>query len=342
MVSLESFFVTTQPFYVAYDRLNPFLQYLNPSEGWSLFFARFQRAFVLTSLVYVLVGQLMEISLGYAETGDMVKVTESLAWVIIGIICMCVWWTFYVKSGQITQVIRRLKQIFPAEEVILEQINAAEILLPLTKIMNTFQNFYIFTLVFKLGYPLVELLIEYWTQGRVVFHYPLSVWFPFKITSWPLYITIFLFDSWGIFLSTCPMVVMTAIIGGITSTLSVQFKVLAFEFNSFKPHRGLSHHDVDLQVIKALIGRHCDLIALSEEIKVIFSSFLLGNYIFCSMGLSLFMFVTATSVKQDVIIDFLGNVICFIFYISTLSMFGHRYTEYVRKGVSANLSQFIM
>lgn len=328
MVAFESFFVTTLPFFF-YDRMNPFVLFLRPITNLRvLFWARVQRVFVCLCLAYVIFGQLMQIYLGYMQNGNMVVVTESLAWVIIGMICLDVCWTICARTGPILHIIKHLKSIYPQDKDVLERIDAKKVLDPLTRIFTYFQSIYVFTLVFKVGLPLWPLLQNYWADEKLTFEMPLRVWYPFNAYN-PLWVAfVYLFEGWGTFLSTCPMIVITSLIGGITSALCVQFKLLAFEFGAFKS-RGREFYAEDSQRLKTLVERHCALIELGEEIKDIFSSFLLGNYVFCSIGMSLFMFVSATSENRDVIIEFAGNVICFVLYISTLSLFGHRYIEHV-------------
>lgn len=324
-VTFESFFDTTLRLFF-YDRLNPYILYRRPlAPGWPTTRAQLQRHFMHFSLIYVVLGQVTQIFLGFMRTGDVITASESLAYSVIGTICIFVSWTFNKRTQEMYEIIKHLQQMYPKDNRILEKINVREILTPLKIVMTIFRTCYYVTLGFKYVAPLIETVNGYMKNGELDLRLPLHVWYPFDAHRPVLVVIIFVFESWGAALSTTPMPIVTTMIGGITSAFCVQFKLLAHEFNNLKP-RGR-----DTEKLKQLIKRHCVLINLSEEIKEMFSAFLLGNYILCSIGYALFLFVVTFSDKQAVVIEYAGCCICFVFYISTVSMFGHTYMENVRK-----------
>lgn len=294
--------------------------------------AKGQRIFICSSLFYILVGQVVDIYLNYKSTGDVVAVTESLAWVLIGKICVVVCWTIHTRTEPITEIINKLAEIYPQEDSLLEELNVISIIRPLQRIMGVFQTSYMITMIFKLILPVVQSVFVYFivneTQKEFSLVFPLGVWYPFDpYRSVLLTAAVYIFEAWGAFLSTTPMLVVTALIGGITSNLCVQFKLLTADMANFKPRQ--YQNDSALHAIKLFVLRHYQLIRLTDDVKNIFSSFLLGNYCACSIGMSLCMFVATTSDNWDVVIEYVCCVFCFIFYITTLSFFGQRYMEEV-------------
>lgn len=326
MVPFEEFFVTTKSFY-CYDRLSPYLLYLNPLEGsCSLLLAKAQRHFAFLCLAYALSGQVLQIYLGYAKTGDMVAVTESLAWVLLGIITVEVFRTFYLRTGQTTNIIRHLKELYPSDAATQEEIKLREVLDPLKWGFRCFQTAYLITIGFKISLPILVNLNNLLVGRTVTLSLPLNVWYPFDPLNPIVMVFVYIFEAWAAILITCPLIALIALIAGITSVFCVQFRLLCLEFRKLNCPK---YHSEDMRKLKALVQRHSAMIALGEEINEIFSSFLLSNYVVCSASMSLFLFVAVTSTKQDVVIEYTGNLICNISYILTLSIFGHRYKEHV-------------
>lgn len=326
MVPFEEFFVTSKSFYF-YDRLSPYLLYLNPLQGkWSHILAKAQRHFAFLCLVYALFGQLLQIYLGYAKTGNMVAVTESLAWILLGIVTVEVFRTLYLRTGQTTAVISHLRELYPSDADTQEVIKVREVLDPLRWGFRCFQAAYLITIGFKISLPILVNLRSVLGGGELKLRLPLDVWYPFDPLNPIIVVFVYIFEAWAAILITCPLIAMIALIAGITSVFCVQFRLLCLEFTQLNCRK---YHSEDMQKLKALVQRHSALIALGGEINEIFSSFLLTNYVVCSASMSLFLFVAVTSTKQDVVIEYTGNLTCNIAYILTLSIFGHRYKEHV-------------
>lgn len=324
-VTFESFFKHNLRLFF-YDPINPYLLYLRPlAKGWPMTRGQIIRQFGHVSLLYVVVGQLTQIILGYINTGDVITACESLAYSIIGTICIFVCWTIQTRTKDMYEIIMELEEIYPKDKDVLEKINAREIFVPLEIIMVIFRTCYYVTLGFKYAAPLIETLIGYLDIGHLDLRLPLHVWYPFDPHRPVLIVVVFIYELWGAFMSTTPMPIVTSLLGGITSAICVQFRLLNWELENLRPDRNGKNTEALIKLIK----RHTLLIDKSGQIEEMFSVFLLGNYILCSLGLSLFMFVTIFSDKQAVVIEYIGCCTCFIFYISIVSMFGHTYMENV-------------
>lgn len=333
-LSIEDFFATTRHF-LFYDRLNPYRQFLEPvHRRSSLLLGQLQRTLVFSSLLYAICGQVTEMYLGYSRTGNIVQVTESLAWVIVAVISLDICVTFHSKSAAILDVLSSLRRLFPqggggGGEEQAKDLQLNLLLDPLVFIMTVFQRCYKTTLAFKILVPLAQALVRLLRAGEWEFQLPLHIWFPFDPQHLLVLPLVYAFEGWAAFLSTGPMVVMTALIGGITSVLCVQLKVLGHSFRSFGGNKSPAE---DLREFVGLVQRHRELISLSEDSKAVFSSFLLRNYVLCSTGLSVFMFVAVTSDNTEVVVEYVGDVVCFNFYIATMSFFGNRLIEHVSAG----------
>lgn len=329
MISFEAFFETTL-FYTFYDRLNPYQQFLDPlQDGWKYSRARFQRVLALASLVYVIFGQVAQIYLSFSETGNFYQVIESLAWVIVALISLDVSVTIVTKSTPIINIIHILKRIYPTEGQIQEDIDVKSIWEPLTTLLQIYFRFHSITLFVKSLTPIAKALIDLGMKGQWEVGFPFHVWYPFDSHSTKIFPLVYAYECWGVFIITVPIIVISSIIGGISSVLCVQLKGLAHAFRTFKSNDNTS----DKSRLISLIQKHCDLISLSEEFKEIFSSFFLRNYFYCSTGLSLFMFVAVTTKNSEVAIEYVSGVICFNIYIATLSFFGQILIDHVSGGL---------
>lgn len=327
MIAFESFFAISQPFFF-YDPLNPYDQFQTPlTSGPKYFRALIQRDFVFLCLIYLIFGQLAQAYLGYSSTGNLLNVTESLAWCIVAMLSFAICLTSRLKGEGISRIIAELRRLYPEDAKAQEDAQVGRILNPLKTILRTFQKFYVITLGFKVLMPIGLIFYEglvhqNWTTRLAT---PLYVWYPFQPNDFTI-LFVYVYEAWGAFLSTGPLMFITSLIGGMSSVFCVLLKDLAVRFGEFR-----TGNEQYLLSLRSLIQRHNELISLSEDMKEIFSSFLLVNYVCVSLGMSLFMFVTVASPNLGIVIEFVGDVICFNIYIGTLSYFGHRYIEHVSK-----------
>lgn len=329
MILFEDFF-NTSSYYLFYDRLNPYYQYLDPlTSGWQYRRAVVQQGFVLASLCYMIFGQTLQIYIGYSETKDLVLVTESLSWVIVGFISLDVCLTIRSKSTAMTNILLDLKALYSEDKKCQEQIGSNALHDELVMIFKIFQRAHSTTLAFKLAIPLGKAVIGYIDNGTWQFDLPFHVWYPVNPKN--LFFTpfLYLFECWASFLSTGPMVAICIFVAGIGSLICVQFMELTYQFKHFNPRRG--DFSQDCAKLTVLVKRHLFLIKLSGILREIFTNFLLRNYVFCSVGISIFMFVSVSSSDTMIILEYCADVACFTCYISILSLFGHRLIEHVRK-----------
>lgn len=328
MISFEAFFGTTL-LYTFYDRLNPYRQFLDPvGDGRKYLIARCKRVLVFISLVYVIFGQLTQIYLSFSKTGNFYQVIESLAWVIVALISLDVCVTIPSQSTPIINILHSLKRIYPEDGHTQEEIDVKSIWNPLAALLDLYFKSHTVTVFAKALTPFANALIALWIRGQWDLVLPFHVWYPFDSHNPKIFPLVYVYECWAILISTVPCIVITSIVGGISSVLCVQLKGLAHAFSTFKRNGNSS----DKSRLISLIQKHCDLILMSEDLMEVFSSFLLRNYFYCSTGISLFMFVAVTTENTEVVIEYVSGVICFNIYIATLSYFGQRLIENVRVG----------
>lgn len=339
MLSFEDFFTTT--FYFYYDRLHPYLQYREPLSGWKHTGALVQQVFLLLSILYAVLGQILQVYIGYSQTKDIVIVTESLSWIIIGLISLDICATLTHKTKDLVNILWGLKANYSKDRDLEKRIPISELHEEIVKIFKAFQRTHIAIYLGKILLPLFLAIFGYAMHRTWEFNLALNVWYPVDREDPFVTPFLYLFECWVIFACSGPMVAFCAFLGGIASVICVQYMELANDFKHLQLKRGNYCQD-SVNLIK-LVKRHLRLIELSEQMKEIFTDFFLQNYVLSSVGIGVFMFVTVTSNNPVIILEFISESICFITYISTLSLFGQRLIEHVRtlKNVSSWWERFI-
>lgn len=327
MASFEAFFATTLHYY-SYDRLNPYLVYMAPvTKGLVFILAHLQRILIFLTLVYAFLAQLIELYSGYLQTGDYLQAIDTFAYMILEVIALEICWTMRTKSVSITRLISDLHRMHPGPAA-LERINAKQVLDPLTWAFKNFQRAYGVALVLRVLTPVAKILNEYLTTGNLVLRLPLRVWYPFDPYRPLRYGFVYIFEVCIVLLSTWPLIMVSAFLGGLTTLVCVQLKQLALDFRHFIPRNGTCFRE-DLRHLGILVQRHGVLLGFSDELNQCFGSFLLCNYVFCSIGLSMFMFGTVAARNTSTTIEYAFVVISYTFYIGALSLFGQSLIDHV-------------
>lgn len=326
-VNFDSFFVYTD-FFMAYDPPNPYAQFRNRYVTPRMYrLAVFGRVLMWTWLLSLCCAEMAEFYFNVIGSANLLLITESLAWIMVGGVCLATNYTFWKQGDRLTALLRTLHQMYPTAAETQADIDVAHELQGLVNVMGTFEKMWFYTMGLKVSVPVLRAFVLVCVRGAWKFQLALTVYYPFDPYDNRFVAFVYVYESVGTVLSTIAMMATSSLFAGVVTQLSIQFKLLIHDIERLRPRR--ETRDLDLEALSALIRRHNLLIDFCVELRDVFSKFLFANYFLCSIGMSMFLFVLVTQNNAEIIAEYVGDVICFTAYIGTLSFYGDKLIELV-------------
>lgn len=304
---------------LSYILINPYRQFAHPLTGWKYGVGVVQFWVIFASILLIVGGEFWYIYDAIRAHSDIVSISFCMNWMIFGVIsveCMLM----IHRNGHRTQLIMEcLNDIFrhlkarPDVEFIGNYLS--EKIEPISY----------FVIVYKVAKWIMVLAGPIWRgYGYIAsrhVHVDSVLLLKYPTHSENIYwsLAIFLWETWAIIATAQLQCGYLALLAAITIHINLNFQLLIRDFEALDPHKNANATDNMVRLAR----QHDEVLRIADEIRSLYSSSLLINYMLNSIAMCSLIFVIVNSPDPIPMAKALAVLIAFYYYNIAFSYYGN-------------------
>lgn len=267
---------------------------------------------------------------GLITRGDFLKLINCVACTVFGAMGLEELLLMWRKRAKLLAGINFLRRQFPALAEHQLQYNVSKLYRESQAYMTVFAVLFIVLISsFNFSPVIVNIWQVYSGQGEWNTEFPFYMWFPFDPTaSTPLYIVMYLLESWGGFTAVMSCLAMNLFLGAVVTQLCLQLKILKKDLQeAVESEDGDEKRNHQLKIITI---KHNQIINCCREMDDIFTVSIFFNYMSSSLIICLVLFQVVVGEDLVEIIKFCLFLMSSLLQTLTMSHFGQEIIDHVR------------
>lgn len=271
---------------------------------------------------------------GLTQSGNFLKMISCVACTVFGAMGLEELLMIFRKREKLIQLIRFLDNEFPKTVEGQEHFKISKLYMETKAFMVSFAVLFVVLIsAFNFSPVVVNILQVYTGRGEWNTDFPFYMWFPFDPTSSvPLYIIMYLLESWGGFTAVMSCLAMNLFLGAIVTQLCLQLKMLKENLLEAVNLQSAAHREKEVKeasFLRGIVIKHCQIIRGCDDMEDIFTVSIFFNYMTSSLIICLVLFQVVVGEDLAEIIKFCLFLLSSVLQTWTMSHFGQELIDHV-------------
>lgn len=292
-------------------------------------YAKYRRYLFWFSLVNLTIDVQAEASYfihGLTQSGNFLKMISCVACTVFGAMGWEELLMIRRKHEKIAQLINFLGAEFPKSAEDQKKFKIERLYKETRAFMTSFATLFIVLISAFNFSPVIVNILDVYFGGEWNTDFPFYMWFPFDPTSSvPLYVVMYLLESWGGFTAVMSCLAMNLLLGAIVTQICLQLKMLKRNLHEavLEEGKGRSHS------LRPIVLKHCQIVQGCQDLEEIFTVSIFFNYMSSSLIICLVLFQVVVGSDLAEIIKFCLFLLSSLLQTWTMSHFGQEMIDHV-------------
>lgn len=308
-----------------YMPINPYRRFLGDIPRREYLTGLCVYYFVLFSQVLLILLYALFVLDAIVNDGEFLAYIATSVWLVLAVAALLYTWCTFEVGQDVADLIALLYEAFPKSREESAEVDAENWTRDWANKMIVQRNVFVTAIIGMLISPFIRSMVRFAKSGQWENGQPLLIWLPFDPLVMPIYPVVYVVEAWFLLVNTCITVATEAAVGAVAVLICLQFKKVALQFQSIK----FGNYNADLKSLIRVMQLHSKTLELAKTARKTFSIILFITYLTASMVVCIFVFLIVN--ENDFVnnVQYLVNLVCFLFYVAMFGYYGNLVIEYV-------------